>query len=213
MGARWNSRAWQLYSVQQIADQLGGSRSPAPEGVLAVAEAGLVRVTRNRGFRVVVPTGRQVAEVFAIRIALEPPAAQQAARRATAEEASSLTRVLERLMNLGDARPFAVADHQLHAQILAIVGNAARRGRYQQPARRHADARPLDDGRAHGGAATLPRSTPSRRRSYRRTRSRPCTVDHAAPPRHHGPFAHCECAAEGGADAWPAGEEVVETDL
>ena len=43
------------YSVYQLADLLGVSRSPVREGMLRLAEAGLVEIRRNRGFRVLPP--------------------------------------------------------------------------------------------------------------------------------------------------------------
>ena len=43
------------YSVYQLAELLGVSRSPVREALLRLAEVGLVRFERNRGFRVLLP--------------------------------------------------------------------------------------------------------------------------------------------------------------
>jgi biotin operon repressor len=43
------------YSVYQLAELLGVSRSPVREGLLRLAEAGLIEILRNRGFRVLPP--------------------------------------------------------------------------------------------------------------------------------------------------------------
>ncbi|MGW0201118.1 GntR family transcriptional regulator [Nonomuraea sp. NPDC003201] len=69
-----------LYSVYQVAEQLNVSRSPVREAMLRLAEAGLVQVERNRGFRVVLPHPREIVEIFGVRLALELPAARRADR-------------------------------------------------------------------------------------------------------------------------------------
>ncbi|MFI7589901.1 GntR family transcriptional regulator [Spongisporangium articulatum] len=109
----------ELYSVQQVAELLGVSRSPAREGLLKLAEAGLVRFTRNRGFRIVLPEPRDVAEIFAVRLALEPAAAARAASRGavlTLEQLDDAT-------HLGDEASFWEADRALHDAILRAGGN------------------------------------------------------------------------------------------
>lgn len=115
-----------LYSVQQIADRLGVSRSPVREALLALAETGLIEFTRNRGFRVVVPSAHDVAEIFAIRLALEP----QAARRSTVASGEDLVTPLQSLIDQmgaaadeGDTTTFAQLDQQFHAGIMAGAGN------------------------------------------------------------------------------------------
>ena len=56
----------QTYSVYQLAELLGVSRSPVREAMLRLAEVGLVEIVRNRGFRVVLPTAHDVEEIFEI---------------------------------------------------------------------------------------------------------------------------------------------------
>ena len=63
------------YSVTQLAEEMGVSRSPVREGLLKLQEAGLVRFAKNRGFEIVETGASDVAEIFAIRLGLEPPAA------------------------------------------------------------------------------------------------------------------------------------------
>src|SRR5919109_1592521 len=75
----------ELYSAYQIADRLGVSRSPVREALLRLAETGLVRMERNRGFRIVAPAAHDIAEIFAVRLLLEVPASGQAARHRTPE--------------------------------------------------------------------------------------------------------------------------------
>ncbi len=116
----------ELYSVQQLSDWFETSRSPVREGLLAVAEAGLIEFTRNRGFRIVVPGARDVAEIFGLRLALEPPAAHRAASTRTDADACALARSvesMEKAADRADPATFAAEDQRLHQQIMRIAGN------------------------------------------------------------------------------------------
>ncbi|MFC6257995.1 GntR family transcriptional regulator, partial [Kocuria oceani] len=68
-----------LYSVQQLASVMNVSRSPVREGLLRLGEAGLIRFHRNRGFEIVEVSPTDVAQILAVRTALEVPAARRAA--------------------------------------------------------------------------------------------------------------------------------------
>lgn len=59
------------YSGYQLAADLGISRSPVRDGLL--------RLTPNRGFHIIQPTETDIAEIYALRIAIEVPAARRAA--------------------------------------------------------------------------------------------------------------------------------------
>ncbi len=120
-------RRGEWYSVQQLADRFGMSRSPVREGLLSVADAGLIEFTRNRGFELVVPGGRDVAEIFALRLALEPIAARRAAQTRTAADCATLEHVadaMQRAARADDPSAFAAHDQRLHQEIMRIAGNA-----------------------------------------------------------------------------------------
>ena len=68
------------YSGYQLAADLGISRSPVRDGLLRLAATGLIEFTPNRGFRIIQPTETDIAEIYALRIAIEVPAARRAAR-------------------------------------------------------------------------------------------------------------------------------------
>jgi DNA-binding GntR family transcriptional regulator len=132
----------QLYSAYQIADYLGVSRSPVREALMRLAEAGMVSFERNRGFRIVLPGPRDIAEVFQLRLLLEVPATRQAAAsqaRAAAPgaqrvAASVTTGLVTGLRAEFDAMRSAAAKHdepvfmrhdqRLHALIVAATGNS-----------------------------------------------------------------------------------------
>jgi DNA-binding GntR family transcriptional regulator len=117
----------QLYSAYQIADYLGVSRSPVREALMRLAEAGMVSFERNRGFRIVVPGPRDIAEVFGLRLLLEVPAARQAAVSASAELVTGLRAEFDAMRRAAadhDEPEFMRHDQRLHGLIVAATGNS-----------------------------------------------------------------------------------------
>jgi DNA-binding GntR family transcriptional regulator len=112
----------EVYSVYQLAELLGVSRSPVREALLRLAEVGLVEIARNRGFRVVLPTAHDVAEIFEIRLALEPAAARRAAERGCPDAAGVLATMADAAA-YDDEPAFWAADRALHRAILVAAGN------------------------------------------------------------------------------------------
>ncbi len=109
------------YSVYQLAELLGVSRSPVREGLLRLAEAGLIEILRNRGFRVLPPRAHDIEEIFGIRLALEPPAARLAAERGTAAQHAAIRAALA-TMETAAERDFWPADRALHDLLLRTAG-------------------------------------------------------------------------------------------
>ncbi len=73
--------AGEIYSAPALAAVLGVSATPVREAMLELTADGLVEVVPNRGFRVVEPSQHDLDEIFEIRLMLEVPAAERAARR------------------------------------------------------------------------------------------------------------------------------------
>ncbi|MDJ0348854.1 GntR family transcriptional regulator [Cryobacterium sp. PH29-G1] len=116
-----------LYSVYQIAEDLGVSRSPVREALLRLAETGIVRFERNKGFRVVVPGPSALAEMIAVRIALEVPAARHAANAAKAGDDHGLLaecKAMQAAATAQDVLLFMTHDQRLHGIILELAGNS-----------------------------------------------------------------------------------------
>lgn len=113
----------QTYSVYQLAQWLGVSRSPVREAMLRLAEAGLVEIVRNRGFRVLLPNAHDVAEIIEIRLALEPAAAGRAAATGCPGLAELMTQ-MRGAARRGDESAFWAADRAVHRAILLAAGNA-----------------------------------------------------------------------------------------
>lgn len=119
-------RAGEKYSVYQLADALGISRTPVRDALLRLEEVGLIRFEARQGFRIQVPDPREIADIFAIRLALELPAVARAARDCDDDLAGRLRermRLLGEAATAGDGRTFAREDQLLHDDILAAAGN------------------------------------------------------------------------------------------
>ncbi len=115
-----------LYSVYQLADQLGVSRTPVREAVVRLAEAGMVAFERNRGIRVLRTSARDVQEVFQLRLLLEVPAAGRAATRADEAVVRAAERELAAMREAAvahDERRFMAHDVAFHEVVLAAAGN------------------------------------------------------------------------------------------
>jgi DNA-binding GntR family transcriptional regulator len=58
----------QLYSVPRLAAELGVSATPVREALLDLEREGLLEAERNRGFRVVSLSLRELNDIFAVRL-------------------------------------------------------------------------------------------------------------------------------------------------
>ena len=81
---------------------------------MRLAEAGMVEFERNRGFRIVIPQPRDIAEVFHLRLLLEVPAARRVASRATPELVAALRAELAKMRQAADRHDEALL-HTQHA--------------------------------------------------------------------------------------------------
>ncbi len=109
------------HSVYQLSDQLGISRSPVRDALLRLEEAGLVEFARNRGFRVVETTAGDVAEIFGVRLGIEPVAAFRAALDRTDDqiaEADALVMKMEHCAGEQNEEDFFTHDRALHRLIM-----------------------------------------------------------------------------------------------
>lgn len=116
----------QLYSAYQISALLGISRAPVREALMRLAEAGMVRMERNRGFRLIVPNAREIAEIFHLRLLLEVPAVRVAAAHHTPAQMRTLRHELaetRKAARQGDESVFMLHDRNFHEDILRAGGN------------------------------------------------------------------------------------------
>ncbi|TQC49899.1 GntR family transcriptional regulator [Rhodococcus sp. WS4] len=118
------------YSVYQLAEGLGISRTPVRDALLRLEEVGLIKFEARQGFRILLPQPKEIAEIFAIRLALELPAVRKAAVTANSALPDALQRQ-RRLMQdaaaAGDENEFAHHDLGLHDLILDAADNGRAR--------------------------------------------------------------------------------------
>jgi DNA-binding GntR family transcriptional regulator len=117
-----------LHSVNDIAERLKVSRTPAREALLKLEEQGMVSFERNRGARILETTVHDLEELFSLRILLEIPGAYRAAKRADTASIRKLKALLDEV-NLAyrqtstNARAHLEPDARFHKAIAAMAGS------------------------------------------------------------------------------------------
>ncbi|QSE94804.1 GntR family transcriptional regulator [Rhodococcus pseudokoreensis] len=118
------------YSVYQLAEGLGISRTPVRDALLRLEEVGLIKFEARQGFRILLPQPKEIAEIFAVRLALELPAVRKAATASDPALSDALLR-RQRLMRdaaaIGNEHEFAHHDLGLHDLILDAADNTRAR--------------------------------------------------------------------------------------
>lgn len=114
--------------VDELAAQLGVSRTPIREALNLLAAEGLVDIVPRSGTFVASVSERDVEEVFELRICLEALAAERVARRGLSEvEAADLGRILRRAREGASpeerAMSHAEANRAFHLRIVELSGN------------------------------------------------------------------------------------------
>ena len=120
--------AGEIYSAPALAAVLGVSATPVREALLDLSADGLVEVVPNRGYRVVEPSQHDLDEIFELRLMLEVPAAEQAARNGitAADQARfrQMAKLIDERAEEGDTVGFLAADRDFHLGLLATLGNS-----------------------------------------------------------------------------------------
>jgi DNA-binding GntR family transcriptional regulator len=90
-------------SANAVAGELGVSRTPVRDAMNLLSAEGLVRLIPNAGFVVREFSYKDLQETWEMRIAIEPLAAELAARRATYDRVADMGRLCRRMGELARA--------------------------------------------------------------------------------------------------------------
>lgn len=116
-----------LYSMNELAAQLGVSRTPVAQAVVRLVDQGMVRVEHRRGLRVLETSSHDLAEIYQIRLLLEPPAVHRATSLMRRTDHHRLERALRALADVADGpvnlREYLRRDARFHRVILEAAGN------------------------------------------------------------------------------------------
>ena len=112
---------------QQLANDLGMSRTPVREALIRLQNEGLVELIPRRGMRVVPLAPEDLREIYEVLTALEVAAVDLAARRPlTDEDLAPLDEALQTMENrlaVGDLDGWACADARFHNALIHLAGN------------------------------------------------------------------------------------------
>ena len=116
-------------SEQEIASQLGMSRTPVHEAIIRLQEEGLVRVLPRRGVVVSAISPEDMREIYEVIIALETASAELLAERPenergpTVEELRDLNARMQSALDADDLLAWAKADERFHQRLVERSGN------------------------------------------------------------------------------------------
>jgi DNA-binding GntR family transcriptional regulator len=113
--------------IEELAKQMGISRTPIREAMSRLVKDGYVKQIWNRGFFVNEVTAEEVEQLYGAREALEPYLAEEAARRVTAAQVQELEALLKEYGEYVERRPRRerrLIDLEFHAKVAEIAGNS-----------------------------------------------------------------------------------------
>jgi DNA-binding GntR family transcriptional regulator len=106
-------KAGEKLTESGLAERMGVSRSPVREALQALSREGLIILEPRRGARVSELNAREVRDLYACRLLLEPSCAAQAAAVLTEATARELEKTFQQMEQ-------AVADHEVAEYIEAL---------------------------------------------------------------------------------------------
>jgi len=114
-------------NVEQLARDLGTSRTPVWEAVRRLEQEGLVKNIPNRGVFLVELTREIAIELYTVREVLEGMAARLAVQRISHKALEKMERLLrsqEKIVAKEDLVAYSQSDFEFHACIYAVCGNS-----------------------------------------------------------------------------------------
>ena len=112
---------------QDLALQLGMSRTPVREALIRLEKEGLVEILPRRGMRVVPIAPEDMRDIYEVLTLLEARAAERLAERRPAEAdlapMIAAVELMESSLDRGDLDAWARADEEFHRLLLELCGN------------------------------------------------------------------------------------------
>lgn len=116
-----------VYSMAALAAQIGVSSTPVREAVQELAREGLVEIVRNKGFRLVVLSDRELRELDVLLRLIEVPTVVSLAGQLRHYDYKRLRRICEDSLaaaRRGDAVAYAELDLLFHVELVALAANS-----------------------------------------------------------------------------------------
>jgi len=114
---------------QEVALELGMSRTPVREALVRLQNDGLVEVVPRHGMRVLPVSPQDMREIYEVLTALECMAAEIVARRKPGDaELQTLTQAtadMDKALARDDLEAWAAADERFHVSLVELSGNRA----------------------------------------------------------------------------------------
>jgi len=114
---------------QEVALELGMSRTPVREALVRLQNDGLVEVVPRHGMRVLPVSPEDMREIYEVLTALECMAAEIVARRKPGDaELQTLTQAtadMDEALARDDLEAWAAADERFHVSLVELSGNRA----------------------------------------------------------------------------------------
>jgi DNA-binding GntR family transcriptional regulator len=156
-----------VYSAPMLAGTFGVSATPVREAMLDLAKEGLVEAVRNKGFRVVELSDRDLDELTELRMLIEVPTTARLAGRldeAALAGLRTLSRQIEAAAMSGDLIAYLETDREFHLtllghggnrQLVDLVAELRSKARLYGLGRLADTGRLVDSAREHGGLVEL----------------------------------------------------------
>ena len=112
---------------QEVAAEFGVSRGPVREALRALADAGLVRLEKNRGVFVREISVAEADEIYELRATLDQMAGRKLARTIRPEQLEELQAVVKRMQDAAirdDREGYHLANLRFHDALVEFAGNA-----------------------------------------------------------------------------------------
>lgn len=113
--------AGQPLRQDELAARFGVSRTPLREAVARLEVEGLVVTEPNRGAVVFRPSTKELAEIYEVRLLLEPRAAALAAMRAAGQKLDDLEKVNDAMAGVA-AWEYAQLNSEFHTRLYELSG-------------------------------------------------------------------------------------------